>query len=80
MTNLYLAYTYDSGAYGAGNYETGVTANGGNSPSSSGGILTNTGFDIAVIVTLACVIALLAIVVKVWKGPSKPKSPQYLER
>lgn len=66
MTITYLAYAYNSGAYGAGAYETGsnTAANG-----SGGSILTNTGFDIAVIVTLACVITFTALVVRLWKRP-----------
>lgn len=76
-----LAYAYGSGPYGASTYATsGTTASTGSTsappsatPGASSGSLTNTGFDIAIVVTLACLITLTALAVRVWKRPS-PKT------
>lgn len=70
----YFAYTYDSGAYGGCTYESGncsTGTSGGTASSGTGSILTNTGFDIAVAVTLACLISLVALLVRFWKRPAK---------
>jgi hypothetical protein len=76
---LYFASTYGSGAYDATTYNgsstvpvaattsntasgsTGKTAN-----SSTGGSLTNTGFDLVLIASLACIIMFIALIVKFW--------------
>ena len=67
MNNYYyIASTYGSGDYNTSTYNgTDMGSNGGNSA------LTDTGIAIAVVVTAACLIALLAIAVKIWKRPSK---------
>lgn len=65
MTYAYLI----ASVYGSGNYDT--SSYNGSSTTTSGGLLTNTGLDIAVIVTLACVIALVAIVVRVSIRPKR---------
>jgi hypothetical protein len=44
----------------------------GNS-SVSQGLLTNTGFDLAVIITLASVLLIVAILVRAWKRSDKTK-------
>jgi len=51
----------------------GGSTGGGNTAGSSGGssALTNTGLMIAIIVTLACLIALAAIIVRVVRRPGK---------
>jgi len=70
-------YTYFSSTYGSGTYNTSTyngatsTSTGGGDGSNAGGILTNTGFDIAAAVTLACVIVFAALVVRFWKRPGK---------
>jgi hypothetical protein len=62
-------------AYGDGNYNT-CTYNGVPSCESgtgaSNGSLINTGVAVAGIVTLACLIALIAVIVRIWRKPSKP--------
>lgn len=81
---FYLASTYNSGAYGASTYATstqhskggsgsthtgaGSTQTGGSSP--TGNVLTSTGFDIALAVTVAAVIMFSAAVVRFWKRPA----------
>jgi hypothetical protein len=68
-------YTRFGQAYGDGSYNT-CTYNGvpscGSSTGASNGSLVNTGVAVAGIVTLACLIALIAVVVRIWRKPSKP--------
>jgi hypothetical protein len=35
------------------------------------GVLANTGFDVVAIVTVAAVLLLVAVVVRIWKRPGK---------
>jgi hypothetical protein len=74
VTNFF-AQAYGACNYGTSSYQNSscatTAASGG---SSSGGVLTNTGFDIALIVTVACIIALAAVLVRFWKRPAKPSS------
>ncbi len=73
----YFASTYGSGSYDNSAYN-GATATStatGTSPgqSNNGNVLTNTGFDIAVAVTLASVIIFSALVIKFWqRGKASP--------
>jgi hypothetical protein len=60
--------------YGSGAYDSSTYNGAQSSTSSSSSVLTNTGFDIALIVTVACVLALLAIIVRVWKRPKRSVS------
>jgi len=62
----YLATVYGQGAYNSSTYQ-----DGGTGSVSSGGLLTNTGFDILLIVTLACSLAFLALLVRFWRRPAK---------
>lgn len=75
-----LASTYGSGTYDSSDYNGSATGTGntgtGSSSSSSGGtttkgILTNTGFDIALILSLAVAIMFVAMLSRYWKKPSK---------
>jgi len=62
--NLYLlASTYGSGNYDGGTYN--------NATASSGGSLSDTGIAVISIVTIAAVILLAAMAVRIWKRPSK---------
>jgi hypothetical protein len=73
MQYYILASTYGSGTYNTDVYN-GSTSTGtstGTGSSSGGGVLTNTGFDIALAVTVACVIVFAALVVRFWKRPRK---------
>ncbi len=81
--NFYIATTYSSGVYGAGPYGGTTTSSSGSGSSSSSGsnlstssgsLLTNTGFDIALIVTLASVITLAAVLIRFWKRPASNKT------
>jgi hypothetical protein len=55
----YLASVYGSGSYDSSNYNGAGTSN--------GSLLTNTGFDLTLIVTVACLLACTALIVRVWK-------------
>ncbi len=61
-----LAYTYGSGSYGNTTYQT---------SSTSGGILTNTGFDLLLIASLAGVLIFAALMIRLWKRPIKEQIP-----
>lgn len=65
-----LASTYGSSQYNTDVYN-GSTRTGTGSGGSNGDSLTNTGIAIASVVTLAAVILLVAMVVRIWKRPSK---------
>ena len=66
-----FASTYGSGTYNSSSYNGATTSSSSGSSSSAGGILTNTGFDIAAAVTLACAIVFVALVARFWKRPNK---------
>lgn len=71
MNQYYFAAAYGEGDYGECNYQstTSCTTTGGSTGStgSSGGTLANTGLAIAVIVTLACLIIFVSIIIRVWR-------------
>lgn len=71
MTHSYLlvATTYGAGTYDTNNYNgtsTTTTTGAGN-----GGTLSNTGVAIAGIVTVAAVLLLAAVAIRLWRRPSK---------
>ena len=79
VTNLF-GQIYSGCAYGGSSYQnnscqttTTTTASAGTGGTS---VLTDTGFDILVIATLACTLMLAALLVRFWKRPAKaaPKS------
>lgn len=66
--------TYSCGAYGASTYSNGTctsSGGGGTSGSGSSGVLSNTGFDLLLVATLAMTIIFIALVVRFWKRPGK---------
>lgn len=67
-----LVYRLFAQAYGAGSYNS--AAYGGSSTAAGGG-LTNTGIAIISIVTIAALLLLVAIVVRIWRRPSKRVVP-----
>lgn len=72
MQYYYLASTYGSGNYNTDSYSS-TSSTGSNGGSSAGGtssVLTDTGIALAAVVTLACLIALVALAVRVWKRPA----------
>jgi hypothetical protein len=75
MQYYILASTYGSGAYNTSTYNgatsTSTGSGSGSGGNAGGGVLTNTGFDIALAVTLACVIVFVALAVRFWKRPGK---------
>lgn len=66
-----FAQGYGQGAYGDCNYNDATqctTAGGGTSGNSgSGGNLADTGIALAVLVTLACLIIFVSLVVRIWR-------------
>jgi sugar phosphate permease len=68
--NKTFAQTYGQGTYGSLSYQTGTVS----SSSSTGSILTNTGFDILLALTVACVIIFTAIIVNFYRRPKKSQT------
>ena len=75
MQYYFFASTYGSGTYNTdvynGSATTGTSTGSGGGSSAGGGVLTNTGFDVILAVTVACVIVFAALVVRFWKRPAK---------
>lgn len=87
MTSKYytinFAQAYGQDSYGDCQYNdtTACTTSGGGNTGTgaggaSGGQLTDTGFAIVAIVTLAAVLMLVAIVVRVWRRSAKTLAPE----
>ena len=72
MKNYYFASTYGSGNYNSSTYNGTTGSSTGTDGSGAGGILTNTGFDVLLAVTLACLIIFVALIARFWH--SKPKT------
>lgn len=79
MTTLYttiIASTYGSGTYDSSNYNgtnaTGTTGGTGTT-GTTGGTLSNTGVMVGLIVGAAALILLAAMIVRIWKRPSRTK-------
>lgn len=75
-----FASAYGSCAYGSGQFDnatqTCATGTSGGTGGSGGGVLTNTGFDILLVATLACVVVLTAVVVRFVRRPAKKATPE----
>lgn len=76
--HVLLASTYGSGSYDSSTYDgsgttTMTTGDSGSTGAtgSNGGSLSNTGIAVVGIVSLAAAILLAAMIVRVWKRPSK---------
>lgn len=70
LTNF--AQAYGEGNYGTSTYQDGTTTSTTTSVGSgSNGGLTDTGFDILVVATIACFVIFLALLVRFWRKPSK---------
>jgi len=78
IISLYTASTYGSNTFDSSNYNgSNTVANGTTTGSTTGstaggthgGTLTNTGFELLVIVSLASLIMLAAVVIRFWKRP-----------
>jgi hypothetical protein len=71
-----FAATYGSNAYDTSTYGGNVTTQTSTGGAAGGGLqLSNTGIAIASIVTIACLILLVAILVRVWRRPAKNVDP-----
>lgn len=77
---IYFAQAYGEGAYSTSTYQDGSTSTGGGTTGTTAagsaaggksGVLTDTGFDILVIATIACAVVFVALVVRFWRKPSK---------
>jgi hypothetical protein len=65
-TLYHFAATYSCGAYGAGNYDDGSC-----STSGDGGLLANTGFLVAAVITAACVLIFVTLLVRISRKNKK---------
>jgi hypothetical protein len=69
-----IAQAYGSGTYDTSTYN-GQTSTGTSTSGSSGGSLVDTGTVVIAFVTLACLIIIVAIVVRIMKRKKPPVSP-----
>lgn len=69
----YNLNNYFASTYGAGNYDSTTYQGSSNTitpaSTSSAGVLTDTGFDISLIVTIAATLIFIALIIKFWKRP-----------
>jgi hypothetical protein len=78
-STYFFAQAYGTGNYGQGRYSCTTQqqqAGTCSSSSNSGGTLTNTGIEVVAIVTLACLIIFVSLVVRIWRrkpAGTKPK-------
>ena len=71
---VYLANVYGAGSYNTSQY----SATGSSTTTSTGGgsSLVNTGVFVAGFITLAAVVLLVALVVRIWRRPAKHDAKQ----
>lgn len=87
-----LYYVNFAQAYGEGSYSqctynntTSCTTSGGGSTGggtgngAGGGTLADTGFAIVAIVTLACLIIFVSLLIRIWKRPSRTRATETVE-
>ena len=73
MAVHYLAVSYGNNKYNASSYGgTGTTTSTGTGDPSGSGLLANTGFDVLIAVTLACVIIFVALAVRLGRRKAMP--------
>lgn len=65
-----FAQAYGEGAYGTSTYQNG-TVTSTTTSSGTNGNLTDTGFDVLVIATIACLVIFVALLVRFWRRPAK---------
>lgn len=70
--DVYLADAYSDSAYGACAYSSSTTCSTASGPGTSS-TLANTGIAVTGIVTVACLLLLLGVVVRFWRRPVKSK-------
>ena len=79
IKQLYILPTiHFADVYGAGTYSNSQYSASGTSTTSTGGTstLVNTGVFVAGFITLAAVVLLVALVVRVWRRPAKHSTKQ----
>lgn len=71
-SHTYFAAPYGTGAYSTDVYNGSTTTSTGDSGNggTNGGVLTNTGFEVLVAITLACLIIFVALLIRL--GRRKP--------
>lgn len=73
--NFYIAEAYGQGLYNANTYSNQSTTAEAPASTAAGtggaGLLTNTGFDVLLAVTLACAIIFTALVIRFWRRPKR---------
>jgi hypothetical protein len=71
-TYIRFGQAYGDGNYAACTYNDSANCSSQSAGNTGNGSLLNTGVAISGIVTLACLIVLIAIVVRIWRRPAKP--------
>ncbi len=72
MQAYYFASTYGSDPYGSATYNGAAQSDAttqSTTPTAGGGMLANTGFDVLLAVSLACLIIFVALLIRFWKRP-----------
>lgn len=69
-----FAQAYGEGAYGSSTYQNGTVTSTTTSGGGTNGALTDTGFDVLLIATIACVVIFIALLVRFWRRPAKNPS------
>jgi hypothetical protein len=81
--NPLVADVYGSGPYGCDSYNTNNTSNcttsgggstGGGAGTGSGGALTNTGIAVLAVVSVACAVICIALLVRFWRRGHKTEA------
>ncbi len=68
----YFAQAYGQGVYSSCAYgDNTCTTSASSGGASSGANLTNTGFDLVLALTLACVLIFIALMVRLWRKPKR---------
>lgn len=83
-----FAQAYGEGSYSACTYNDttscttsggGSTGGGGTGTGTGGGGLADTGFAIVAIVTLACLIIFVSLLIRIWKRPGRTQAVERVE-
>jgi hypothetical protein len=71
MQHMIMAVAYGEGSYGACDYpdqnQASVTCPATTANEQSGGGLANTGLDLLIIITIACLLIFVGLIVRLWR-------------
>jgi hypothetical protein len=74
LVTTFLASVYGAGGYNANNYN-GTDAVSAGGAAASGGSLSNTGILIGLIVGISALLALIAMMIRIWRRPKRAIQP-----